>query len=372
MNRLSRAIALALALALPLAQPGWTAEVVEPEGAPSAPALGPGLAQSPALSLPSTLPDVAGVAPDLGKAELDARWEAQAVPAASAAGPVAAPVLPEAASGLAQPSGGDGSPGTVVPAPPVRSTRLALAGGWLGLAGLAALTHAPFERVGPLIVSLFLSFGVSFMWSFILGAMSSMRPPAPAAPPVPADPREARLRRRVDALAAREGMPGPKRLKIIGSGARQAQAGGWADDYELRVHTGILELPDEQQEAVLTHELGHVKHEDSLFTGLTIFLAPLAPAIALTSGIISDGRSMWAVPFAAAAVAGYLLSSRLSEYHADQFAARAQKTVKPLVDFFRYDTAASPRPTLVERLASVVSAHPSHARRIARLLRLSK
>ena len=304
------------------------------------------------------------------KTELDARWDGQAPAAAEAVSSqaelVAAPALAPSQPGV--------SSSNRIPAPKVLLSRAAVVSGWVGLAGLASLTHAPYDRLAPLVIALIMSPALSFMWMVMAGSMQQAvgEPSAPATGP-PSDAREGQVLERLTALAATVGLPAPKRFKLVDSDLLQAQAGGTPDDYEVRIYRGLLQLPQDQQEAVMRHELGHVTHRDSGFSGLNMLLAPLAPAIAMTSGIISDPRGWWAVPFAAAAVAAWGAVKKLDEFHADQFAAHTQGTAKPLAQFFREDIVrrdAGPVTKLRrlwEKVLSVASSHPSHERRIARL-----
>ncbi len=320
-------------------------------------------------------PQVPEASATSAKADLDSRWDGH-TPAPSESFAVEAE--PSAVPSLA-PSQPSSPSGRRIPAPKVLLSRAAVVSGWLGLSALASLTHAPYDRLAPLVIALILSPALSFMWIVMAGSMQqAVR--EPAAPPTgpPAEGQEAEVLGRLTALAASVGLPAPKRFSLVDSELLQAQAGGTPDDYEVRIYRGLLQLPQDQQEAVMRHELGHVTHRDSGFSGLNMLLAPLAPAIAMTSGIISDPRGWWAVPFAAAAVAAWGAVKKLDEFHADQFAAHTQGTAKPLAQFFKDDIVrrdaepATKLRRLWEKVLSVASSHPSHERRIARLEELER
>jgi Zn-dependent protease with chaperone function len=250
------------------------------------------------------------------------------------------------------------------------------------------LAHAPFDRVGPLVVGLVMAPMMSFMWAFIAGTMSHAKQTAGR----PADDEAAAgrwdaWRAKISPLTEQAGLPAPSKLTVRGGSAVQAMAGGSPSDYELVVHGGMDHFPADQQEAVLRHELGHVKHYDSWSTAAQMFLATIGPMTAVMAGAISDARTWLALPLLAATVPLWFASKRMDEYHADQHAAHAQGSAAPLIRFFVSDSddredalraaeGLPPAPKPFWRrswtaLKGVVAGHPSHEKRIARLRALS-
>lgn len=140
----------------------------------------------------------------------------------------------------------------------------------------------------------------------------------------------------VKALAARAGLPMPKTY-IIDTDAPNAFATGRnPENAAVAVTTGLLRMLDRDEvEAVMAHELGHVKNRDTLLMTLT---ATLAGAISMLGNFAmffgrGEGRNPLAIiaavivaPFAAMLV--QMAISRTREYGADR--AGAALSGKPM------------------------------------------
>lgn len=375
MKRLS----IALALVLALGDSSWASRMVAPRSAPAA-------LPTVALGASPGAVHVAGLA--AASYEQNRRWDAapalQAAPEPVLVAPADAPLPPSLGpSALPAPE-----PARAIPMPPVVLERVGQAAAWAGLTGAAALAHAPFDRIGPLVVSIVMGLATGFMVAFFASVMQDEgggRGPAPADRPI-TDAEKEDLRTRVDSLAAEAGLPAPKNLSTVPNDVLNAQAG----PEEVRVYGGILDLPREQQEAVLRHEIAHVRHRDSVWAGIDMMVAAVPPMVALMAGMHSDGLSALALPLAGASL--YLVGrgKKRAEYHADQYAASTQRTSRPLIEAFgamaRRDAAdrAAMAPTTRwqawagkaeaawDQVARLWRAHPPLASRVARLERLER
>lgn len=365
----------------------------------------PALAPSPALAAPSGAPlassqlDAAALPPparpaDDGAAAADAsrRWDAASVRegvAAVAAAPADAP----APSGLGAPGAAEPSGGRGVPAPRVALARAGQAAAWLGLTGLAALAHAPFDRLGLLVVSVVMGLGLGFMLAFFVSAAQQDSGwgwgPAPKDRAVSDAERDA-ARAEADALAREAGIQAPKRFRAVPYADINAQAGGTPSDSEVVVYGGVLDLPEGPRRAVLRHEMSHVKGNDSSWTGLSLAATALPASIALMAGAAGgDARALVALPVFVASL--FLLghSRKADEYHADQYAAHKDGTPAHMIGALRaieaQERAFAPEPPRTrwraaarrageawKRVSRVWAAHPSHEKRIARLERLAR
>jgi Zn-dependent protease with chaperone function len=179
----------------------------------------------------------------------------------------------------------------------------------------------------------------------------------------------------------------------------QAQAGGSPSDYQFIIYGGIDRFPEKQQEAVLHHEAGHVKHHDSLSTMVQMFAVTLGPTLAMLSGAAHEPTADYlgaaALPMLWAAVPLWYKNKKRDEYHADQHAAHVMGSPEQLVRFFVESAetdaereaallAAEGKPYTVKpvgwkakalaawrALRLLVSSHPTHEQRIQRLRALS-
>ena len=190
------------------------------------------------------------------------------------------------------------------------------------------------------------------------------------------------LRSTVDALSAKLGIVPPK-LYIIPDGFPRAFAAGRGrNGSALALSTGLLgALSPAQIEAVLAHELAHVRSRDVLVQTSAVLLAVLLVDCSRLGGWLE--RALLAVlgPIAAAFV--HLLLSPKRELAADRVAAGLLGTADGLVEaLLRLDRAsdlvsfqASPateplytvNPFAEEGLAALFVTHPPLERRLAAL-----
>src|SRR5512141_786030 len=134
----------------------------------------------------------------------------------------------------------------------------------------------------------------------------------------------------IDRVCEERKIPHP-RFGVIEDGNPNAFTfGHYPGDARLVVTTGLLErLDGEESQAVVAHELGHIKHWD--FVVMTVAAAVPLILYVLYRFSISRGRNREGLYLAAVGVVSYvayivsqfiaLLLSRVREYYADQFAA---------------------------------------------------
>src|SRR5688572_28153588 len=190
------------------------------------------------------------------------------------------------------------------------------------------------------------------------------------------------LRSTVDALSAKLGIVPPKLYLIPDGFPRALAAGRGPNGSAVAVSTGLLgALSTPQLEAVLAHELAHVRRRDVLVQTFAVMLAVVLVEISRIGGWLE--RALLAVlgPIAAAFV--HLLLSPKRELAADRIAARVCGSPHGLADgLLRLDRAselvsftANPateplytvNPFAEEGLAALFATHPPLADRIARL-----
>jgi Zn-dependent protease with chaperone function len=121
----------------------------------------------------------------------------------------------------------------------------------------------------------------------------------------------------VDWLAGLPGEEGPvPALKLIEGGANAFAVGRSREQSSIVITTGLLELDRPAQEAILAHELAHVRTQDLRATGLADALAGTVEDLAEAKGRIFWGpRRIFVemLPFTIALVAGVLLMPLLPE-----------------------------------------------------------
>ncbi len=193
------------------------------------------------------------------------------------------------------------------------------------------------------------------------------------------------LRSSVDALSAKLGIVPPK-IYLIGDGFPRAfVAGRGPRGSSIAVSTGLLAaLPPAELEAVLAHELAHVRARDVLVQTFAVLLAFVLVELARIGGWFR--RALLAVlgPIAAAFV--HVLLSPRREFAADRMAAELCESPHGLADALtRLDRASelvsfsesvvteplyTVNPFANEGLAALFSTHPPLGERVARLRRL--
>lgn len=411
-----RTLGAALALVLALGDFSWagqfeapkTSALPAPLTAPQLPAVNLQLPQTQlgveqiASALPQLSQTAAPLTPEAQATDASAateqnrRWDAAQPNAGRSAEPVAA--APEAVvpSGLspASPSARS-APSGRIPMPRVALARAGMMAGWAAYTGLAVLAHAPFDRIAPMILGAVFGAMSGFMVMFFVGAAQDQggwgSGPAPKEREVTPDEHADALAH-VTRLAAEAKLPAPKRFNVIPNDVLNAAAGGGdKTDYEVRIHGGVLDLPADQREAILRHEVSHVKHADTWWMLPHGIIAAVPPMILLMAGMRADWLSYLGLPAIVASIAAFGAIRKVDEFHADQYAAATQGTAKPLIAAFREMQRRDAEDRLAERravegspwrmarlkasdawdkVAALWRAHPSMDRRIRRLERL--
>lgn len=203
-------------------------------------------------------------------------------------------------------------------------------------------------------------------------------------------------------LARRANMPVP-RVYLLPEAAPNAFATGRDPEHgAVAVTEGLLRgLPPEEVEAVVAHELGHIKNRDTLIgavaasiAGAVAMLANLAQWALIFGGGRSDDRegpdgfamllTILLAPITATLI--QLAVSRSREYAADAWAARLIGSGVPLANALRRiergldvrPMAATPEtahvfianPLSARGIAALFSTHPTTEARVARLMRM--
>jgi heat shock protein HtpX len=193
------------------------------------------------------------------------------------------------------------------------------------------------------------------------------------------------LRSSVDALSAKLGIVPPKLYLIADGFPRALVAGRGPRGSSIAVSTGLLgALPPAELEAVLAHELVHVRTRDVLVQTFAVLLAFFLVELARIGGWFR--RMLLAIlgPIAAAFV--HVLLSPKREFLADRAAAELCGSPHGLADaLLRLDRASelvtftesvvteplyTVDPFAEEGLAALFGTHPPLAERVARLRRL--
>lgn len=157
-----------------------------------------------------------------------------------------------------------------------------------------------------------------------------------------------RLRSSVDATAAKLGIRPPGIYLIEDGFPRTFVVGRGPSSSSLAVSTGALgALRDEELDALVAHELAHVRRRDVLVQTLVVLFAATLVETSRLGGWLSRLLLYILAPTSAALV--HLLLSQKRELQADQLAATATGTAHDLADaLMRLDRAAE----LVEFAAS--------------------
>jgi heat shock protein HtpX len=266
----------------------------------------------------------------------------------------------------------------------------------LGL--LSAILLVGGEMVGGqngLLIGLLLAVGMNFFSYFFSDKLALMSYSAQPLTPEENPEIYARMYPLIEGLSRKMGLPMPK-LWLIPDASPNAFATGRNPEHASVAFTaGILGLmTDDELEAVIAHELGHVLHRDILISSVA---ATLAAAISFVGRIAMFGGSrddredrggaaggllmMIVAPFAAMLI--QMAVSRSREYSADEASAKYMGSPDALINALgklergvqRVPMDASPatahmfilNPFRSGLFANMFSTHPSTENRIARL-----
>ena len=267
---------------------------------------------------------------------------------------------------------------------------------WLFVAGLTALLIAAGALVGGVFLYVFVGLAVAMN---VAGYWFSDSIALKASRAQPLDEADApRLHQAVAALSQRAGIPKP-RLYLIPSEQPNAFATGRNPERSaVAVTEGLLALmPPDQLEAVVAHELAHIRNRDVLVSSIAAMIAGAISAIAnvlqftflFGGGDDDEGPLGWLGTLAMlilAPIAAMLLQlavSRQREYLADATAAQLLGGGRPLADAlatlergtqaapmavnpaFASMYIANPLPRI--GVATLFSTHPPISERIRRL-----
>jgi heat shock protein HtpX len=190
------------------------------------------------------------------------------------------------------------------------------------------------------------------------------------------------IRSTVDALSAKLGIVPPKLYLIPDGFPRALAAGRGPNGSAIALSTGLLgALTPAELEAVLAHELAHVRRRDVLVQTSAVMLAVVLVECSRLGGWLE--RALLAVLGPVAAAFVHLLLSPKREFAADRIAAALCGSGEPLADaLLRLDHAsdlvtfqASPateplytvNPFAEEGLAALFVTHPPLGRRVEAL-----
>jgi heat shock protein HtpX len=189
----------------------------------------------------------------------------------------------------------------------------------------------------------------------------------------------------VERLAARAGVAKPKLYLMTDGLPRALAAGRGPRGASVAVSAGLVAAcPPAELEAVLAHELAHVRHRDVVVQTAVVVLAASLVEASRIGGWLSRALLFVLGPVAAAFV--HLMLSPSREYAADRFAAAVCDSPHGMADAlarleqaselvaFEGSPATEPlytfNPFLEEGLAALFVTHPPVAERVRRLREL--
>lgn len=233
-----------------------------------------------------------------------------------------------------------------------------------GILGVILL-YAGVTGEGAILLWLIISFLMIFLqWYFgpaLIRFVTGAREVKPEEAP--------KLHAMLDRLSSEAGIPKPK-LYVVNNRTPNAFAFGRTQGSSgIAVHTGLLEVLNEDEvEAVLAHEVGHIKHRDVLVMTVASSLPVMLYYAVLIFGGGNDrerGLGSIMLTFIGAIIAqliGQLMVmwlSRRREYYADAFAAYATRKPELLMSALAKITyKAGPEPA-ASGLSSLYIADPS-------------
>lgn len=251
---------------------------------------------------------------------------------------------------------------------------------WLLLAGLCALLGGIGYAAGGLRALSFFLFAALLIaaaayWyadRAALGLVGARELPIGAAPS---------LHSLVERLAAVAQIAKPKLYILPDSYPRAFAVGRGPGGSSLAISSGLAVFPPAELEAVLAHELAHVRHRDVLVATCVVVAAASIIELSRVGGFLQRGLLFVLAPLAAALV--HLLLSPKREYVADRAAAELCASPHGLADALqRMDVAgdllpfaANPateplytvNPFAAEGLGALFETHPSLEERVRRL-----
>ena len=247
-----------------------------------------------------------------------------------------------------------------------------------GALGALGYAGGGYRLLSIFIFSALLVVGAAYWYAdrMVLGLVGARELPLAEAPA---------LHSTVERLAALAGVMKPKLYLLADGFPRAFSAGRGPHGSALAVSTGLLgALPPAELEAVLAHELAHIRSRDVLVQTSVVVVAAAIVEASRIGGWLERALLFVLGPFAAALV--HLLLSPKREFGADRAAARICTSPHGMADaLVRLDSAselvefrASPateplytvNPFLEEGLARMFVTHPPLAERVRRLREL--
>ena len=247
-----------------------------------------------------------------------------------------------------------------------------------GVLGALGYAGGGYRLLSIFVFCALLVVGAAYWYAdrMVLGLVGARELPLAAAPA---------LHSTVERLAALAGVVKPKLYLLADGFPRAFSAGRGPRGSALAVSTGLLSaLPPAELEAVLAHELAHIRSRDVLVQTSAVMMAAAIVEASRIGGWLERALLFVLGPCAAALV--HLLLSPRREFAADRAAARLCGSPHGMADaLVRLDSAselvefrASPateplytvNPFLEEGLARMFVTHPPLAERVRRLREL--
>jgi heat shock protein HtpX len=247
-----------------------------------------------------------------------------------------------------------------------------------GVLGTLGYAGGGYRLLSIFVFCALLVVGAAYWYAdrMVLGLVGARELPLAAAPA---------LHSTVERLAALAGVVKPKLYLLADGFPRAFSAGRGPRGSALAVSTGLLSaLPPAELEAVLAHELAHIRSRDVLVQTSAVMMAAAIVEASRIGGWLERALLFVLGPCAAALV--HLLLSPRREFAADRAAARLCGSPHGMADaLVRLDSAselvefrASPateplytvNPFLEEGLARMFVTHPPLAERVRRLREL--
>lgn len=247
-----------------------------------------------------------------------------------------------------------------------------------GALGALGYAGGGYRLLSIFVFSALLVVGAAYWYAdrMVLGLVGARELPLAEAPA---------LHSTIERLAALAGVVKPKLYLLADGFPRAFSAGRGPRGSAIAVSTGLLgALPPAELEAVLAHELAHIRSRDVLVQTSVVVVAAAIVEASRIGGWLERALLFVLGPLAAALV--HLLLSPKREFGADRAAARICKSPHGMADaLVRLDSAselvefsASPateplytvNPFLEEGLSGLFVTHPPVGERVRRLREL--